>query len=148
LTARFVGCGCAGGQGKKNNKRNSKRGGNSWDTGVSAQVGGAKGKPAYRIPPVFKFSFAPEDRQVQLKTGSVSPENVPVVRAEIKRHTNFSSELNLVDKTTHARELYYLRIVAANLARNPRMSAEQKQSMIKEIREIITEGLPPLEDDA
>ena len=102
-------------------------------------------------PPVFEFSFDPANQQVFLKTGTVSPENVAAVRAEIKAHSDFSDELKLVDKSTHAVELYFLRVVAVNLARNPHMTVEEKREMISGIREMITDpeltNMPEDEDE-
>ena len=44
----------------------------------------------------------------------------------------------MVDKKTNAVELYFLRVVAVNLARNPHMTVEEKREMISGIREYIT----------
>jgi len=139
------GKGSAGGKGSKGGRRDNadkRRGGKEYNEAESLSSGGDgdddEREPA-DPPPVFNFSFDPADQQVFLKTGTVSTENVAAVRAEIKAHSDFSDELKLVDKSTHSVELYFLRVVAVNLARNPHMTVEEKREMISGIREMITD---------
>lgn len=116
-----------GSSGGRRDNADKRRGAKEFDSDSVGDGGAEEGGSQQKRdpPPVFEFSFDPADQQVFLKTGTVSAENIATVRAEIKAHSDFSDELKLVDKTTHSVELYFLRVVAVNLARNPHMTVEE-----------------------
>ena len=82
----------------------------------------------------FEFSFLPRDRQLVLQTGAVPSYRLEEVRAEIKAHTDFSAEINKVDRKKNPVENYFLKVVATGLGKNPTISAEDKRDIVKTIR--------------
>lgn len=138
-----------GSSGGRRDNADKRRGAKEFDSDSVGDGGAEEGGSQQKRdpPPVFEFSFDPADQQVFLKTGTVSAENIATVRAEIKAHSDFSDELKLVDKTTHSVELYFLRVVAVNLARNPHMTVEEKREMIAGIREMITDPELMIDED-
>ena len=67
--------------------------------------------------------------------------------AEIRRHTDFASELKNF-KGTKAQK-YYLDLVTISLAKNPSYSAEQKHEVIRKTIQLMSryesEPLPPMD---
>lgn len=90
-------------------------------------------------PPPFEMSLAPESRQLVLKTGAVPMHRLAEVRAQIFAHSDFSDELRKINRKTDPAEAYFLRLVAAGLAKNPDMSVRDKRDIVRAIRQTITD---------
>eukprot|EP00039_Didymoeca_costata_P013570 m.209084 g.209084 ORF g.209084 m.209084 type:complete len:154 (+) comp15813_c0_seq1:205-666(+) len=93
-----------------------------------------------RQKPGFEFSFAKEDMQFQLITGTrYDPEKRKEIREEIDKHSNFSSILKTINRKENPVEYYFLRVCAANLAKNPSMTPDQKEMVMTNLRDKVLE---------
>ena len=101
----------------------------------------------------FVFSFEPQHRQVQLRTGTVTPSARREVLQQLREHSDFGDLVRGVDRKKHPTEAYFLRLTArprprrtpsppltprpqaTNLAKNPFYTPEEKRHIVSTIRD-------------